>query len=73
MKKWFVGHIKGGKLVAFQCKDTPTADTHGRIYGAVVGPFKTKRAAMWAENNGPGNPHFQHVNDAERLSKEVQA
>jgi hypothetical protein len=34
-----------------------------------IGPFVTKRAALWAEKYGLNNPHFQHVRDAERLSR----
>lgn len=64
--KWYLGHA-GGKHEAFSSKQEPTQETHGQ-YGAVVGPFRTKRAAMWAQEHGQGNPHFQHVRDAERIS-----
>lgn len=65
----WVGRAKEtGQLVYFQSIDTPTEASHGHLYGAVVGPFRTVRAAMWAERYGNGNPHFQHVNDAERIS-----
>lgn len=66
--KWYVGHCTG-KLKAFSAINLPTEATHGDLYKAVIGPFKTKRAALWTEQYGQNNPHFQHVNDAERLSQ----
>jgi len=36
-------------------------------YAAVVGPFKTKRAAYVASSTYP-NPHIQTVADAERIA-----
>ena len=64
---WYVGLAATTyALIAFRASATPT-ETSG--YLAVIGPFRTKRAALWAEKYGSNNPHFQHVNDAERLSK----
>ena len=48
---------------------TPTEKSYGGKYFAVVGPFRTLRAATWAVKHGKNNPHFQHVNDAEKISK----
>ena len=57
-------------MEAFTSHGTPErGDFDDDRYTCVVGPFKTKRAALWAEKHGYNNPHFQHVNDAERLSK----
>ena len=38
---------------------------------ALIGPFRTKRAAMWMAHpvRGLQNPHCRSVADAERLSK----
>lgn len=68
--KWYVG-IERETLnyVAFKSTLTPTEQSHGEIYAGVIGPFVTKRAAMFTEKYGQGNPHIQHVNDAERLAK----
>ena len=44
-------------------KDTPQ-------YSAVVGPFRTKRAALFMRDCGVNNPHVQCVADAERIAKE---
>jgi hypothetical protein len=67
--KYYIGHLRGGKLQAFQSNKLPTHESHGKLYYAVTGPFKTKRAALWAEKYGYNNPHFQTIDDAERLSK----
>lgn len=68
--KWYVGYTveKPSRFQAFKCSFLPTDITHGLIYFAVIGPFRTKRAALWAETYGLNNPHFQHVRDAERIS-----
>lgn len=58
-----------GKYKAFRYVKTPTRANCGDLFVAVIGPFRTKRAALWAEAYGRNNPHFQHVEDAERLSK----
>lgn len=53
----------------FQCDGTPIRETHGHLYSAVIGPFRTVRAARYMADHGAGNPHLQHVNDAERYAK----
>jgi hypothetical protein len=53
----------------FESSVTPTPELY--CYGAVIGPFRTKRAARWAVGNAGINPHFQTVADAERITKEV--
>ncbi len=65
--KWYVG-MTPGKFESFQSYTTPTESTHGTRYQAAIGPFRTKRAALWTEQYGYNNPHFRHVNDAERIS-----
>ena len=63
--KWYVGLAATTyALIAFRASATEASG-----YLAVIGPFRTRRAALWAEKYGRNNPHFQHVNDAERLSK----
>lgn len=68
--KWYIGHTATA-LVAFQSPTNPTETTHGHLYRAVIGPFRTRRAAQWAEQYGFLNPHFQHVNDAERIARHM--
>jgi hypothetical protein len=71
MQHWYVGiSALDCKYVAFRA-DVPDADLYGRykdLYIALIGPFRTKRGAIWAAKYGKGNPHFQHVNDAEKLA-----
>jgi hypothetical protein len=57
------------KFKAFRYIKTPTEANCGDLFAAVIGPFKTKRAALWAEQYGQNNPHFRHVDDAERLCR----
>lgn len=64
--KYYVGH-KGGARLVFKSETTPTRQSHGDRFNAVVGPFRTKRAAIWAASQC-GNPHYQHVRDAERYA-----
>lgn len=54
----------------FQCDGTPVRETHGDKYLAVIGPFRTVRGAKFMAEHGKGNPHLQHVNDAERIAKQ---
>ena len=70
MARWYVGHTNRGTLTAFTADTEPTEASHGATYGAVIGPFRTRRAAFWAERHGANNPHFAHVNDAERIARE---
>ncbi len=68
--RWYVGHKGAGSVgfVAFQSATEPTERTHGDRFAAVIGPFDTKRAAVWAEAHGANNPHFLTVADAERIA-----
>lgn len=67
--KWYIGVNSNLKHKAFRAANTPSFQSHGSQYTYVIGPFKTKRAANWVEKYGKNNPHFQHVDDAERLSR----
>ena len=69
--KWFVGLYLNcmKKRNVFQSNIIPTEPTHGHIYAAVIGPFKTKRGARFMAEHGAGNPHCQTVRDAEVLAK----
>ena len=70
LKRWYVGiSVFTMKYKAFQSEAEPTSQSHGLYYIAVIGPFITRRAAIWTQEHGKGNPHFCHVTDAERLCK----
>jgi hypothetical protein len=68
MSRWYVGH-KDGRLEIFQSTAIPTFTSHGFVYAAVVGPFRTKRAALYMAQHGRNNPHLLSVGDAERIAK----
>lgn len=44
--RFYVG-CTSGRREAFKANFTPTQATHGQIFSAVVGPFKTWLAALW--------------------------
>lgn len=67
--KIYVGLIAGQKPQIFRSNVTPTEQSHGDFYNAVIGPFKTLRGAQFMRQFGQGNPHCQTVNDAEKLAK----
>lgn len=57
----------------FRCRSKPTEKSHGRKYGAVIGPFRTIRGAKAMVHFGCNNPHMQSVSDAERIGKQYAA
>ena len=69
-QRWYVGH-KSGIARAFPSTITPSESSHGWLFNAVVGPFRTRRAAEWAASPAAyNNPHYHHVRDAERIVAE---
>ena len=64
----YVG-LKSGHREVFKSKKPPTEASHGRKYGSVIGPFRTKRGAEVMARHGGNNPHIRSVSDAERLAK----
>ena len=70
--RYYVGSNQAaGIRQVFKADQTPTVETHGHIYKSVVGPFRTKRGAMFHAAVGANNPHVQHVNDDERIAKRM--
>jgi hypothetical protein len=65
--KPYVGINNDGTREVFRAAN-PTEETHGQKYAAVIGPFKTKRAAEFMAKYGRSNPHLQTVADAERIA-----
>ena len=66
--RWYVG-CSGAERETFRAASTPTRESHGAEYAAVIGPFVTRHGAEYMAQYGVGNPHLQHVNDAERIAK----
>lgn len=71
MSRIYVGCVAGGAWEVFRAEVEPTERTHGQRFNAVVGPFRTARAAHWLAHpvRGQRNPHCRCVADAERLAK----
>jgi len=64
----YVG-CKQNNRILFRSILTPTEETHGNLYAAVIGPFSTHKGAQFMAKFGAGNPHCQCVADAEHLAK----
>lgn len=69
----YVGLGKNRLREMFRCPVEPKRETHGEKYLAVIGPFRTVRGAKAMIHYGDGNPHIQHVRDAERIGKKYAA
>ncbi len=69
--KFYLGHVAGRAYppVLFKADTDPTFATHGDTYAAVVGPFRTKRGAVFMQTYGRANPHCRTVGEAERLGR----
>lgn len=64
----YVG-VTPNKYEIFKSVKEPTFKSHGHIYNAVIGEFKTLRGAKFMSLFGKGNPHCTTVDEAERLGK----
>lgn len=67
----YVGLSTDGSREVFRANETPTPQSHGERFAAVIGPFRTKAGAEFMRNYGRGNPHCQTVTDAERLARHI--
>lgn len=70
MRRYYCGYLDDGSLQAFTSTRKPTFASHGKRYLAVLGPFRTKRATLWAEKHARGNPHARTVDDIETLARQ---
>lgn len=70
-KKIYVG-VRAGARTVFRADSTPTTETHGTRFVAVIGPFRTVRGARFMAECGSGNPHVQCVADAERIAARLR-
>lgn len=55
-------------MEVFRAAIMPTAESHGKVYSAVVGPFKTKGGAEYMAKYGRNNPHCRTVSEAEKCA-----
>jgi hypothetical protein len=64
---------RGGTEVFRTLVREPTFEDFGGAFVALIGPFRTKRAARFMAKHGAhtGNPHCVTVADAERISRQI--
>jgi hypothetical protein len=65
---FYLGRRGTDDLVLFQSPSIPTKETHGHLYTAVIGPFKSRVGASYFSRYGRNNPHIRTADDAERLA-----
>lgn len=58
-----------GTLTLFHWPHTPTKESHGHLYAAVIGPFRSRVGAQYFARYGRNNPHLRTAGDAERLAR----
>jgi hypothetical protein len=69
MKRIYVGYKSKGPYEVFKSETLPTLESHGELYGYVIGPFRTMRGARWMRDHGANNPHAINVAACEKLAK----
>ena len=67
---FYLGRRKQGDLILFRWPKTPTQESHGHLFTAVIGPFRSKVGASYFARYGRNNPHIRTAGDAERLARE---
>lgn len=66
---FYLGRLGPDDLVLFRSSTIPTKESHGHLYTAVIGPFKSKVGASYFARYGRNNPHIRTADDAERLAR----
>jgi hypothetical protein len=66
---YFLGKCGQDDLILFCSSTIPTKESHGHLYRAVIGPFKSKVGASYFARYGQNNPHIRSADDAERLAR----
>ena len=67
--RWWVGYTSDCRRVAFKSQVTPTPESDCGRFGAVFGPFETRRGAEFAASDSA--PYMVGVQDAERIAKNL--
>lgn len=68
-KKYYIG-VYEGEWFGFSSNEIPSKINFPN-YNAVIGPFRTRKAQIWALKYGKNNPHFTCVEDAEIFAKQL--
>ena len=65
----YLGRRAQGDLILFHAAHTPTKETHGLRFTAVIGPFQSKVGASYYARYGRDDPRIHTAEDAERLAR----
>ena len=65
---FYLGKCGKDNLILFLSSIIPTKESHGHMYEAVIGPFKSKVGASYFARYGRNNPQIRTAEDAERLA-----
>jgi len=65
----YVGHKSEGSNEVFRSETEPTLESHGHLYGYVIGPFHTMQGARWMRDYGFNNPNLTTAGDCERIAR----
>ena len=66
---FYLGKRGEDDLILFHSTAIPNKQTHGHLYKAVIGPFKSKVGAGYFARYGRNNPDICTAADAERLAR----
>ena len=66
---YYLGRRAQGDLILFHAAQTPTKETHGLRFTAVIGPFRSKVGASYFARYGRDDPRIRTADDAERLAR----
>jgi hypothetical protein len=66
---FYLGKRGEQDLILFHSATIPTKETHGHLYKAVIGPFKSRVGAGYFARYGRNNPNIRTAADAERLAR----
>ncbi|MBI5955335.1 MAG: hypothetical protein HY865_27070 [Chloroflexi bacterium] len=66
---FYLGKRGQDDLILFRSPTIPTKETHGHLYTAVIGPFRSRVGASYFARYGRNNPHIRTADDAERLAR----
>ena len=66
---FYLGRRPQGDLILFRSSKIPTKESHGHLFTAVIGPFKSKVGAHYFARYGRDNPHLHTAKEVERLAR----
>jgi hypothetical protein len=66
---FYLGKRSEDDLILFHSAAAPTKQTHGHLYKAIIGPFKSRVGAGYFARYGGANPDIRSADDAERLAR----